>query len=317
MTRTPPGLVDVVRDFLAAYRAIRELTALYRRGDLHFEQIQELFSDDEASPLYRLKEGCHALFRPRPGSVGATMHREILFDLAVGSLFHEAMKFRENFYQREVYGPRVWGLRRDAGPDAELLFREFEKIEATVGDRLEEGLLETETLLEQSRFQLRLLLAEHRSDGFLARCLTEKREMVQEVFDTQLDELLDEVYGGRGEGYLRAGRSYLTSGYFEEAEWALSEALTRGGDGSGLVAALSYARGMRAYLAGDYARSVRELADWVEGAAGSEEVLVNLAYTAVSRIDRLARGADREQVIGAATDLLKRIALLRRPPAAS
>ena len=37
--------------------------------------------------------------------------REVLFDLAVGSLFHEAMKFRENFYQREVYGPRVRALR--------------------------------------------------------------------------------------------------------------------------------------------------------------------------------------------------------------
>ena len=67
------------------------------------------------------------------------MRREALFDLAVGSLFHEAMKFRENFYQREVYGPRVRALRTESGAENEALFREFEKILAAVAQRLDEG----------------------------------------------------------------------------------------------------------------------------------------------------------------------------------
>jgi hypothetical protein len=311
VTGTPPGFVDVVRNFLAAYRAIRMLTALYRRGALRFERVQELFTDAEASPLFRLKEGCHALFRPRPGRSRVAMHREVLFDLAVGSLFHEAMKFRENFYQREVYGPRVWGLRGEAGADGEALFREFEKIEATVGERLEEGLQETETLLEQTRFQLRLLLAEHRTDGHLARCLREQCELVEEVFEMKLDQLLDEVYGGGGAGYDLAGRSYLASGYFDAAESAFSEAAARGGAGPRLAAALAYARGMKAYMAGDYGESIAELGRWAEKPEGTEEGLVSLAHTAVSSIGRLVRGPDRERVVAAATALLERMPLPR------
>ena len=75
------------------------------------------------------------------------MHREALFDLAVGSLFHEAMKLRENLYQREVYGPRVRALRSDAGEENEALFDEFEKMLGAVAQRLDEGLRESETLL--------------------------------------------------------------------------------------------------------------------------------------------------------------------------
>jgi hypothetical protein len=99
------------------------------------------------------------------------MHREALFDLAVGSLFHEAMKFRENFYQREVYGPRVLALRSEAGEEEGALFDEFERIQEGVSARLEEGLIETEGLLERTVEQLRRLLAAHADDPLVARLL--------------------------------------------------------------------------------------------------------------------------------------------------
>ena len=111
------------------------------------------------------------------------MRREALFDLAVGSLFHEAMKFRENFYQREVYGPRVRALRTESGGENAALFHEFEKILSAVAQRLEEGLHESEALLVRTREQLALLLAEHRSNGFVARCLIENRADVEDVFE--------------------------------------------------------------------------------------------------------------------------------------
>ena len=103
-----------------------------------------------------------ALFRPAARGKGVAMRRAALFDLAVGSLFHEAMKFRENFYQREVYGPRVRALRSAAGEETDALFQEFEKILGIVSTRLVEGLEETETLLAQTSEQrLRLLQALH------------------------------------------------------------------------------------------------------------------------------------------------------------
>ena len=140
---------------------MRRLFALYRSDELRFEDLEHLVGDDEHSVLFRLKGRCHALFRQEPGRRAVAMRREALFDLAVGSLFHEAMKFRENFYQREVYGPRVRALRTESGAENEALFREFEKILSAVAQRLDEGLHESEALLVQTREQLALLLVEY------------------------------------------------------------------------------------------------------------------------------------------------------------
>ena len=122
------ALVDILREFLAAHRLTRRLFARYRSGELRFEELEDLVGDDEHSVLFRLKGRCHALFRRDPGHPALAVRREALFDLAVGSLFHEAMKFRENFYQREVYGPRVRALRTESGGENAALFQEFEKI---------------------------------------------------------------------------------------------------------------------------------------------------------------------------------------------
>ena len=109
--------------------------------------------------LYRLKERTHALFRGPGGIVRGSTHREALFDLAVGSLFHEAMKLRENLYQREVYGPRVRALQTEAGEESKALFDEFEKMLGAVDDRLDEGVRELETLVQQTADQLRLSMS--------------------------------------------------------------------------------------------------------------------------------------------------------------
>ncbi len=311
MPRRNPGVVDIVRDFLAAHQAIRSLFARYRRDALRFEEVQALFSDEEASVLFRLKERCHALFRPGQGSTRVAMRREVLFDLAVGSLFHEAMKFRENFYQREVYGPRVRALRDAAKGEADELFEEFEKILAHVSERLEEGLHETETLLAQTRAQLSVLLAEHHEDGYVTRCLIEKPELVEEVFTEGLDALLAGMHGDAAAGYERAGHSYVASAYFEDAERCFAEAEARGGNSSALEPHLAYARGMKAYLAGDYGTSVAELERWAVGATPRDTDLAALAHTAVSTIDRLAVGEDRDRVVAAASALLERITVLR------
>ena len=118
---TPSGLVEIVREFLAVDRAVRRLISRFRSGNLRFDEVAALFTDEEESALFRLKEHCHALFRPRQGPAAQPLHREVLFDLAVGSLFHEAMQFRESFYQREVYGPRVRALQHEVGAEADCV----------------------------------------------------------------------------------------------------------------------------------------------------------------------------------------------------
>jgi len=308
---TSADLVDIVRDFLTAHRIMRRLFDSYRSGALQFSELQELIGDDEGSVLYRLKEKCHALFRPRDPEADTSMQREVLFDLAVGSLFHEAMKFRENFYQREFYGPRVRALRSQRKDGDEALFREFEKILETVSTRLEEAVQENETLVEQTGQQLRVLLAGHPGSDFVIRYLIENRQAVEEAFGSSLESLLAEFTGSPAEGFRRAGRSYLDSGFYLEAEAALAAAIEHGGERARLDPLRHYARGMMAYLAGNYGDCISRLSRWEaerQGEPGEkDESLRAIACSAVSKIGQLVEGADRERIVPAAAALVERL----------
>ncbi len=307
MRSLPTGLVGIVRDFLAVHQLVRRLLERYRCEELRFEELANLVGDDEGSVLYRLKERCHALFRQAP-SPGMDVRREALFDLAVGSLFHEAMKFRESFYQREVYGPRVRELRSAAGEDADPLFEDFEKILGAVSLRLEETLQETEALLSHTREQLRVLLGGHRENGHVTRYLLENAEVVEEVFGGSLDEILADIHDDAGSAYATAARSYLVSGYYLEAEQAFAEARARGSEQEDLERLSAYAYGMGAYLAGDYGVSVAWLGRWIESASEDEAKLAGLAHAAISKIGQLAVGGDKQRVVADATLLLEKLA---------
>lgn len=307
MPQVSTGLVDIVREFLAAHQLMRGISARFDSGELRFEELEAFVGDGEGSVLYRLKERCHALFRPGPANLRDLGHREALFDLAVGSLFHEAMSFRESFYQREVYGPRMRSLRSQAGAEDDDLFQEFEKILSSVTDRLVQGLAETQALVDRTRQQLRVLLVDHPEDGLVIRYLLEHRELVEVVFGSGIDALLEEMHGSATAGYSLAGRSYLASGYFRDAVRAFDAAVTRGGDARAVEPVAAYARGMAAYLAGDYAESVRQLERWLAAGAPGEPALAALAHAAVSRIGQLVEGDGREAVASAAETLLARL----------
>jgi len=306
MPSVESGLVHIVRDFLEAHRLMQDLFARHRDGRLRFEDLRDLVGDDDRSVLFRLKERCHAAFRNSREASGLTLQREALFDLAVGSLFHEAMKLRENFYQREVYGPRVRALRSRAGGEAPELFEEFDRLLDGVAARLEEGLRESEVLLARTVEQLRQLLAVHRADGAVARFLVENARAVEAAFECPLDALLAETYGSRAAALALTGSSYLDSGYYASALSALEQAVGPG-EGSELGPLVAYARGMDAYLKRDYPASLASLSSWVESQDTGNPARLRLARDAVACIARLSEGEDREQISANANALLARL----------
>lgn len=307
----PSGLVDIVRDFLDVHRLTRRMIEHYRAGDLRFDEVARLVGDSEQSALFRLKERCHALFRAsQDDAPGSALRPEALFDLAVGALFHDAMKLRENFYQLEVYGPKVRTLRQQSGDAPSDLVREMEKVLAAASERFDEALAETEMLLVQTREQFRLLLVVHRDNGLVARYLVENASLVSDVFGTGIDSLLAGMYGDAATGYVRVARSYLRSGYFEEAGRALAEAIARTGesDREELHRLEAYAEGMKAYLSGHYSETVEKLGRWVDAGPSDEDApQADLAYAAVSRIGQLVEGPSGETVARQAAELAERI----------
>ena len=133
--RAESAIVDIARDFLAAHRALRAIAASEAASVLRFAELRVFVGDDERSVLFRLKERCHALFRGDDSEIGASA----LFDLAVGSLFHEAMKLREHVYQADVYAPKVAALRARGVSDESGLLAEFDKLVRDARVRLTES----------------------------------------------------------------------------------------------------------------------------------------------------------------------------------
>jgi len=289
MPAVESGLVEIVREFLAAHRLLRQVSERYRAGALAFEEVGELVGDDERSVLFRLKERCHALFRGdrADGEMGPTA----LFDLAVGSLFHEAMKFRENFYQRSAYGPKVRALRRAEVRDASGLLSEFEKLIAGAAVRIDESLQELDTLLGQTTGQFRILLVAHAEEGAVARVVAARSAELAAMFGTSSEALLAELYGGAGAAWSRAGHSFLASGFFVEAADALRHAAQLGDGAAEDARLLHFAEGMAAYLEGRYAQTVARLGEWFEAApqalGESERALARQATSALSRVGTL------------------------------
>jgi len=73
---------------------------------------------------------------------------------------------------------------------------------------------------------------------------------------------------------------------------------------------------MSAYLKGDYGESVAQLEQWAKAASPEDEALVERVHTAFSKIDGIAHGKSRKQLVVAAAALLERIAPLRKPEGA-
>ena len=302
VARSDAALVDIVREFLLAHRELRRLFARHREGTLRWDEVQRLVGDDEGSVLFRLKERSHALFRG--GVSGADLPRVALFDLAVGSLFHEAMKLRENFYQLEVYAPKVEAARADAEPGSEALFDEFARILSASRERLEEALDETESLLEQTRGQFRVLLAAQRENGFVNRYLLENASLAEEVLGAPIDALFASIHGDPVTGYAIAARSYLESGHFDEARKALAEASARDPGRAALHTDAAYAEGMSAWLRGDYEQALAHLERWVaEPLAERDAPFRALALAAVSRLGQLVEGEQAEALTARAAAL--------------
>ena len=120
-------IVTIVYSFLHAFRTFRQIKNINQEGSLRFADLAKFVDDRGQSFLFTLKTACQDLFRRSSSS--ATKNEEI-FDLTVGSIFHLAMKLREDLYQLEFYGPKYleFGEKGDQKQGQEALILKFKEI---------------------------------------------------------------------------------------------------------------------------------------------------------------------------------------------
>jgi tetratricopeptide (TPR) repeat protein len=221
-------VVEIVRSFLLAFRAFRRLYGEYRNGSLRFSDLAKLADNRGQSILFTLKENCHSLFRRN--EAGAS-EKEQIFDLTIGSLFHLAMKMREDLYQLEFYGPKYTQLsaKREERPDRQSLAHQFQGLISRARVSLQEGITEMDLLFNEVLPQFQDLLGEYRDNGLLLRFLMEEKGLLQEVWgEKALEEVFDRLYGPNSSQPDRiAGESYFQSSFYSQASRAFSRALEK------------------------------------------------------------------------------------------
>ncbi len=252
-------LAQIVRDFMEAFVLARKLGQDLRAGQLTFDTVARLVGDAEDSALYRLKEECHALFRLDVARSRTEVQAEELFDLAVGALFHETMKFREGYYLTDSYGPRLQRMMSEgsaSGPLADAFWRVFEAGRR----RMLESEAEAEELFRETRDQLLIVLRQLAASGSVARSLVEDPGRAEQVFEMPLPRLLEDIYGSPERGYRLAVDSLIENGHYAEAAAILEHPdAPRENDAAG---AIEFSHGMASYYAGDSLAAVESLARW-------------------------------------------------------
>jgi hypothetical protein len=295
--------VGLMRDFFAVHEVLSRVFDRFRSGSQCFDIIADLVGDSDRCLLFRLKERCHGLFRTREPA-DEQSPREALFDLSVGSLFHEAMKLRENLYQQEIYAPQVEPLLAHARAETSELFVEFERVQIAGADRTLEAMRETELLLDQTRNQLCVLLVNFPENGLMARFLVEHPDEVHKVFGVSLDDLLATIFGNRVDGYRVAIRSYLHSAFYQQALDCLDR--IDAGSSDDLTRLRHYSIGMSRFREGRYLESVAAIEDWLASCPEEAELeYIESASLAISRVHHLVPAGGEKALVKRAAKLAK------------
>jgi hypothetical protein len=243
-----------------AYDLSAEVNRRLKLGDLDFETVERLVGDSEQSALFRLKEECHALFRFDKTSSQEELLAEELFDLAVGALFHEAMKFREGYYLTTTYRPHLERMMQ-AGSARGQLAETFLRVFEAGRQRMLESAQEAVELFSETRAQLLVMLQQMPQSTAIARVLVSDPQRTRRVFDVELDALLARIFGSPALGAQLAVRGLMQSGHFQTALAALERCETDDPVRSALEPLL---RGLERLYADDEAAALAALESWIE-----------------------------------------------------
>jgi len=253
-------LLEMVRGLLLSEVAFQEIFKKYKEGQLHFSDIGNWVDDKGQSFLYNLKEQCHSLFRHM--RKGPIHKNEWLLDLAIGSIFHEAMKLRENIYQMEVYRPKYLHYKLKVGKSPyeyeKGYLQQFERIISRAEQGVQEGIVETQSLFKDAMAQLVDFFKENSKNPFLVRFLLEHQPLLQRVYGLKgAKEVLHLMFKrGRLDAYYLAGRSYLQSKHYDLASHFFSEALKLDTHRRDLRFLLNFSLGMNAYYDNVYPKAL-------------------------------------------------------------
>jgi tetratricopeptide (TPR) repeat protein len=252
------NILEIVRGLLLSEVAFQEIFKKYKEGCLRFSDIGVWIDDKGQSLLYNLKEQCHSLFRNNGKK--PVYKNEWLLDLVIGSIFHEAMKLRENIYQMEVYRPKYLQYKSKVGKsDYEKDYlQQFERIILKTKRGVVEGMEETRSLFQDAMAQLIDLFKEGANNTILVRFLLENLTLLQKVYGSKKAKEIFDLMFKKGflDAYQLAGQSYLQSEHYDLSSNYFLKALKMDPQNHDLRFLLNFSLGMNEYYRNAYSKSL-------------------------------------------------------------
>jgi tetratricopeptide (TPR) repeat protein len=256
------NILEIVRGLLLSEIAFQEIFKKFKKGRLRFLDIGVWVDDKGQSLLYSLKEQCHSLFRDKGKK---PIHKNgWLLDLVIGSIFHEAMKLRENLYQMEVYRPKYLQYKSKVGKSnyEKDYLQQFERIILRAKQGVSEGMEETRSLFQDAMAQLIDLFKESTRNTLLVRFLLENLSLLQKVYGVKrVKEIFNLIFKeGFLDAYKLAGQSYLQSEHYDLSSHYFLKALKMNPRNRDLQFLLNFSLGMNEYYRNAYPKSLSHFA---------------------------------------------------------
>ena len=256
------NILAIVKGLFQSQITFQDIYQKYQKGALHFPEVENWVDDRGGSLLYKLKEKSHSLFRS--GKKGIFHKKEWLLDLAIASIFHEAMKLRENVYQLEVYQPRYLEYKRRMGKSnyEKDYLQQFEKIILKAKLGVSEGMEEMRSLFQDATAQLIDFFMENRQNPSLIRFLIESQPLLTKVYGIKKRKEIFSLMFARGtvDAYRLAAQSCLHSGHYDLSATYFSKASNMDPRDVNLRFFLNFSFGMKAYLLNSYPKALSSFA---------------------------------------------------------
>ncbi len=184
-------------------------------------------SENNKGPLWRLKDLCHLVW---PEDKQEQDGGGSLVDWLIGSIFHEAMKLKENMYLLNRYGPAVCKMKEqsiDIPVSPMSIHSSVPKLESMIDVQgmIKRAAADVVRQMEQVAFlfnhacyMLRVMMPQMAGNMLVVRLLIEREKLVSRLWGEQLEDIFrDMYYGDEAEGFCLAGRSYLNGQWFPQA----------------------------------------------------------------------------------------------------
>ena len=221
---------------------LRDLFQDFFDAKIYFDRIYKTYKDSSSvpfkmmdtwvgtekrnGPLWNLKEQSHKLFRNSQYKSSLFEH---LFDWIMGSIFHEAMKLKEDSYQVESYKPLLEIEVRSHKYDKGLskIINEYFSLIEKANQNLKDELKSIDELFSKAIFHLREIFVSYKDNVLLLRLLLDNKKNVEKVFGkNSFTHLTNQMFPeGIHKAYLLVAENCAENGWYNEAEKYLKNAL--------------------------------------------------------------------------------------------